>query len=48
MKSIAIEGNKGIYEGNISLYVANLKSLYKLINKIKKVKGITNVIRVQL
>jgi len=48
MKTLTMETNKGIYEGKISLYVANLKSLNKLINKIKKIKGITNVIRINL
>ncbi|MBN1250880.1 MAG: bifunctional (p)ppGpp synthetase/guanosine-3',5'-bis(diphosphate) 3'-pyrophosphohydrolase [Bacteroidales bacterium] len=47
MKSIFVESNNGIYEGNVVLYVSNLKSLNKLILKIKKVKGITSVVRVK-
>jgi len=48
MKTLTMETNNGIYEGKISLYVANLKSLNKLINKIRKIKGITSIVRVQL
>ena len=48
MQTLTMGSNNGIYEGKIGLFVANLKSLNKLINKIKKIKGITKVIRVEL
>lgn len=46
MRSISFDTDDGIFEGNIMVYVHDTKHLSHLIEKLKKVKGVTNVIRV--
>jgi GTP pyrophosphokinase len=48
MKSIGMEGNRGIYEGHITLYVPNLEVLNALIKKLKLIEGMKEVRRESL
>lgn len=48
MKSINIDGNNGIYEGHVSVYVPNLDVLNALIVKLKRIEGIKMVRRVEV
>lgn len=45
MRSITMETDEGIFNGKIMIYVNNTEHLETLIEKIKKVKGISDVIR---
>ncbi len=45
MRSISINSKDGVFEGNISLFVSDLKSLNMIIKKIKGVRGVHNVDR---
>jgi GTP pyrophosphokinase len=45
MRSITIDTNDGIFEGNIMLFVHDTKHLEMLIKKLNKVSGIVNVTR---
>ncbi len=45
MRSITIDTNDGIFEGNIMLFVHDTKHLETLIRKLRKVDGIVNVNR---
>lgn len=45
MRSITIETNDGVFEGEIMLYVQDVDHLDSLINKLKRVKGIIAVNR---
>lgn len=46
MRSISIESNDGIFEGNIMLFVHDTHHLDKLIQKLKEVHGILTVSRI--
>jgi GTP pyrophosphokinase len=46
MRSISFDTDDGIFEGTIMIYVHDTKHLNHLIDKLKKVKGVSNVIRV--
>jgi GTP pyrophosphokinase len=46
MRSISIDSNDGMFEGSITLFVRDTKHLDALIRKLKKVKGVLNVRRV--
>jgi len=46
MRSISIDSTDGMFEGTISLFVKDTQHLEALIRKIKKVKGISNVRRI--
>lgn len=48
MKSISLEGNRGIYEGHIILCVPNLDVLNAIIKKVKLINGMKDVRRVSL
>lgn len=46
MRSISFDTDDGIFEGTIMIYVHDTKHLSHLIEKLKKVKGVNNVIRI--
>ncbi len=46
MRSISFDTDDGIFEGTIMVYVHDTKHLSHLIDKLKKVKGVNNVIRI--
>ncbi len=46
MRAISFDTDDGIFEGNIMVYVHDTKHLSHLIDKLKLVKGVTSVIRV--
>ncbi len=48
MKSIHIDGNNGIYEGTIILFVSSMEALNSLTSKLKKIPGIKMVERIKL
>lgn len=45
MRSLSIESNDGIFEGNISIYVHDVEELNVLCDKLEKVQGINKVVR---
>ena len=45
MRSISIDSNDGMFEGSITLFVNDTKHLEALIRKLKKVKGVMNIRR---
>ncbi len=47
IKSFVIESNNGTFEGKIMLYILDTEHLNNLINKIKKVNGVQNAIRIE-
>jgi guanosine-3',5'-bis(diphosphate) 3'-pyrophosphohydrolase len=46
MRSISIDSNDGMFEGSITLFVRDTQHLEVLIRKLKKVKGVMNIRRV--
>ena len=46
MRSISFDTDDGIFEGTIMVYVHDTKHLNHLMEKLKKVKGVNNVIRI--
>lgn len=46
MRSITFDTDDGIFEGTIMIYVHDTKHLSHLMDKLKKVKGVNNVIRI--
>ncbi len=46
MRSISFDTDDGIFEGTIMIYVHDTKHLSHLMEKLKKVKGVNNVIRI--
>lgn len=46
MRSISFDTDDGIFEGTIMIYVHDTKHLSHLMDKLKKVKGVNNVIRI--
>ena len=46
MKSISVSMDNGIFEGKIELFVADTVQLFKLIEKLKKVKNLVSIKRV--
>jgi guanosine-3',5'-bis(diphosphate) 3'-pyrophosphohydrolase len=46
MRSISFDTEDGIFEGTIMVFVHDAKHLNHLINNLMKVKGVTNVIRI--
>jgi GTP diphosphokinase / guanosine-3',5'-bis(diphosphate) 3'-diphosphatase len=47
MRSISIESNDGMFEGSITLFVKDTQHLEALVRKLKKVKGILNIKRIE-
>ncbi len=45
MRSISIDSNDGMFEGSITLFVKDTQHLEALIRKLKKVKGVINIRR---
>ncbi len=45
MRSISIDSNDGMFEGNITLFVKDTQHLEALVRKLKKVKGVLSVRR---
>lgn len=45
MRSISIDSNDGLFQGNISVMLANTSMLEQLIRKLKAVKGVKSVAR---
>jgi guanosine-3',5'-bis(diphosphate) 3'-pyrophosphohydrolase len=45
MRSISIESNDGMFEGSVTLFVKDTQHLEALVRKLKKVKGILNIKR---
>ena len=45
MRSITVDTDTGIFEGNIKLYVNDTRHLDLLIEKLKKVRGVIKVSR---
>ena len=46
MRSISIDSNEGVFEGTVTVFVHNTRDLNLLIKKIKAVKGVFNVSRI--
>lgn len=46
MRSLAIDSKDGMFEGTITLYVKDTQHLEALIRKLKKVKGVSNIRRI--
>jgi GTP pyrophosphokinase len=46
MRSLSIDSRDGMFEGTITLYVKDTQHLEALIRKLKKVKGISNIRRI--
>ena len=46
IRSFSIEGNEGYFEGRVSLMVLNKDQMNLAIKNLKKLKGISNVVRV--
>ncbi len=47
IRSISFDSHDGVFEGEIDLYVHNTEYLDKLIQNLKKVKGVNKVVRVE-
>jgi guanosine-3',5'-bis(diphosphate) 3'-pyrophosphohydrolase len=47
MRSISIDSNDGMFEGSITLFVKDTQHLEALIRKLKKVKGVLNIKRLE-
>ena len=47
MRSISIDSNDGMFEGSITLYIKDTQHLEALIRKLKKVKGVMNIRRLE-
>ncbi len=47
MKSLAIESNDGVFEGAIKVFVKDNEELNSLVKRLKKIKGILNVKRIE-
>jgi GTP pyrophosphokinase len=45
MRSIAIDSNDGLFQGNISVMIADTSMMEQLIKKLKSVKGVKSVTR---
>ncbi len=45
MRSISIDSNDGLFQGNIAVMLANTSKLEQLIKKLKTVKGVKSVVR---
>lgn len=45
IRSFSIEGNQGYFEGRVKLVVANKTQLNEVIHSLKKIEGVSNVIR---
>jgi len=45
MRSISIESNDGMFEGSVTLFVKDTQHLEALVRKLKKVKGVLNIKR---
>ena len=48
MRSISIDSNEGVFEGTVTVFVHNTRDLDLLIKKIKDVKGVYSVSRIDL
>jgi GTP pyrophosphokinase len=46
MRSISIDSNDGLFQGNISVSLANTAILEQLIRKLSAVKGVKSVSRI--
>lgn len=46
IREVKIQSHDGIFEGEISLYVANTDDVNTVINKIKKIKGVDKALRI--
>ncbi len=47
MRSISVDSKDGMFEGHITLFVKNTDHLQAMLRKLKKVKGVTSVKRIQ-
>jgi guanosine-3',5'-bis(diphosphate) 3'-pyrophosphohydrolase len=47
MRSVKFDTHEGIFEGDLFLYIHNTEDLSNLISRLKKIKGIDNVSRVE-
>lgn len=47
MRSISIDSHDGLFEGSLTLFVKDTKHLEALIRKLKKVKGVMNIRRLE-
>jgi len=45
MRSISIDSHDGLFQGNISVMIANTSMMEQLIKKLKAVKGVKSVTR---
>lgn len=48
IRSISIDSNEGIFEGTVTVFVHNTRDLDMLIKKVREVKGVYNVSRIDL
>jgi GTP diphosphokinase / guanosine-3',5'-bis(diphosphate) 3'-diphosphatase len=48
MRSLSIDSNDGMFEGTITLFVKDTQHLEALIRKLKRIKGISNVRRIDV
>jgi len=47
IKSISIDSEESYFEGTITLFVQNLEHLSRIIDRLKKVKGVSSVTRLE-
>ena len=47
MRSLKFDTHEGIFEGDLFLYIHNAEDLTNLIARLKKIKGIDNVVRIE-
>jgi len=47
MRSVKFDTHEGIFEGDLFLYIHNSEDLKNLIARLKKIKGIDNVVRIE-
>ena len=47
MRAITLQSHDGIFEGKLSLYVTDIDSLNRLLEDMRKIKGVEQVRRLQ-
>ena len=47
IRELKIQSHDGIFEGTISIYVTNIEALNLVINRLRKIKGVERVKRIQ-
>ena len=47
IRELKIQSHDGIFEGTISIYITNIEALNLVINRLRKIKGVERVKRIQ-